>query len=42
MCISYINSLLTTYTDRDLVIIGDFNEKILHESKQKHIQVVTT
>ena len=35
MCISHLNSLLTTYTDGGIVIVGDINENILHESEQK-------
>ena len=38
MCISYLNSILTTYTNGAMFSVGDINETILHDSEQNHIQ----
>ena len=42
MCILYLNSLLTTYTNGGIVIVGDFNESILNKSRQKYIHSFLT
>ena len=42
MSVSNLNSLMLTYTDGGMVIVGDFNESILHESKKKHLHSFLT